>query len=102
MLDKGKRFRRYRLAVHQSAIKRHRQSLKRKAKNRDTKSRIRTLLKKTKQAIETKDQEAISAELRATNRALDKAVSKGILKGNTASRWFSRLARLANRSVSTP
>lgn len=88
------------MAVHRSAIKRHRQSLKRRAKNRDAKSRIRTLLKKTRQAIETKDQEAIAGQLRATNRALDKAVSKGILKGNTASRWFSRLARLANRRAS--
>jgi len=87
------------LAVHPSAIKRHRQSLKRRARNRDTKSRIRTLMKKAKQAIEMKDQEAVSVQLRQANRALDKAVSKGILTRNTASRWFSRLSQLANRSA---
>lgn len=87
------------MAVHQSAIKKHRQSLKRRARSRDTKSRIRTLIKKAKQAIEMKDQEAVSVQLRETNRALDKAVSKGILTRNTASRWFSRLSQLANRSA---
>ncbi|OGQ83971.1 MAG: 30S ribosomal protein S20 [Deltaproteobacteria bacterium RIFCSPLOWO2_12_FULL_57_22] len=87
------------MAVHPSAIKRHRQSLKRRARNRDTKSRIRTLMKKAKQAIEMKDQEAVSVQLRQANRALDKAVSKGILTRNTASRWFSRLSQLANRSA---
>ncbi|OGP30823.1 MAG: 30S ribosomal protein S20 [Deltaproteobacteria bacterium GWA2_57_13] len=87
------------MAVHPSAIKRHRQSLKRRARNRDTKSRIRTLMKKAKQAIEMKDQEAVSVQLRQANRALDKAVSKGILTRNTASRWFSRLSQLATRSA---
>ena len=87
------------MAVHPSAIKKHRQSLKRRTRNRDTKSRIRTLMKKAKQAIEMKDQEAVSVQLRQANRALDKAVSKGILTRNTASRWFSRLSQLANRSA---
>lgn len=89
------------MAVHQSAIKRHRQSLKRRADNREAKSRIKTLIKKTQRAIEGKDREAASAQLREANRALDKAVGKGILKRNTASRWFSRLARLAHRTAST-
>lgn len=56
-------------------------------------------MKKAKQAIELKDQEAVSVQLRQANRALDKAVSKGILTRNTASRWFSRLSQLANRSA---
>ena len=56
-------------------------------------------MKKAKQAIELKDQEAVSVQLRQANRALDKAVSKGILTRNTASRWFSRLSQLATRSA---
>lgn len=89
------------MAVHESAIKRHRQSLKRRASNKETRSRIKTLIKKAKRAIEMKDQEAIPVQLKEANRALDKAVSKGILKRNTASRWFSRLTQQANRSAST-
>jgi small subunit ribosomal protein S20 len=85
------------LAIHPSAIKRHRQSLKRRATNKETKSRIRTLIKKARQAIEAKDREQISAQLREVSRELGKAVSKGILKNNTASRWLSRLSRSASR-----
>jgi small subunit ribosomal protein S20 len=85
------------LAIHPSAIKRHRQSLKRRATNKEVKSRIRTLVKKARQAIEAKDREQISAQLREVSRELGKAVSKGILKNNTASRWLSRLSRSASR-----
>jgi small subunit ribosomal protein S20 len=85
------------LAIHPSAIKRHRQSLKRRATNKETKSRIRTLIKKARQAIESKDRDQISAQLREVSRELGKAVSKGILKNNTASRWLSRLSRSASR-----
>jgi small subunit ribosomal protein S20 len=89
------------LAIHPSAIKRHRQSLKRRATNKDVKSRIRTLIKKARQAIEAKDREQISAQLREVSRELGKAVSKGILKNNTASRWLSRLSRSASRPATT-
>ena len=81
------------MAIHSSVIKRHRQSLKRRARNQETKSKIRTLIKKTKRAIETQDRDRASVQLREVNRALGKAVSKGVLKPNTASRWLSRLAR---------
>jgi small subunit ribosomal protein S20 len=86
------------LAVHRSVIKRHKQSLKRRASNIETKSRIKTLIKKTRQAIQSQNPETISVQLRAIDKALGKAVSKGILKRNTASRWLSRLSRSASRS----
>jgi len=87
------------LIIHPSAIKRHRQSLKKRAKNKEAKSRIRTLIKKVHQAIEAKNREVASLHLREVNRALGKAVSQGILKRNTASRWLSRLARSASQLV---
>jgi small subunit ribosomal protein S20 len=85
------------LAVHPSALKRHRQSLKRKARNRAVKSRLRTLIKKTRAAVESRDREIAAAQLKEVNQALSKAVSKGILKRNTASRWLSRLSRSISR-----
>ncbi len=85
------------MAIHPSAIKRHRQSLKRRSINKDIKSRIRTLIKKARQAIEAKDRDGISVQLGEVNQALGKAVSKGVLKRNTAARWLSRLARSASR-----
>ena len=85
------------MIVHKSAIKRHRQSLKRRERNIETKSKLRTLIKRARQAIETKNQETASAQIQAVNKALGKAVSKGIIKRNTASRWLSRLSRSAGR-----
>jgi small subunit ribosomal protein S20 len=85
------------LAIHPSVIKRHRQSLKRRARNVESKSRLRTLMKKARQAVQSQNPDAVSAQIRAVNKALGKAVSKGIIKRNTASRWLSRLARSATR-----
>jgi len=87
------------LAIHPSAIKRHRQSLKKRARNKDVKSRIRTLIKKVHEAVEAKNREVASLNLKEVNRALGKAVSQGILKRNTASRWMSRLARAASQLI---
>ena len=83
------------MAVHPSVIKRHRQSLKRRARNVETKSKLRTLIKKARQAIDAKNSENASLQLRAVDKALGKAVSKGIIKRITASRWLSRLSRSA-------
>lgn len=80
------------MAIHPSAIKRHRQSLKRRATNKEVKSRIRTLIRKARQAVAAKDQDQISVRLREVSRELGKAVTKGILRRNTASRWLSRLS----------
>jgi small subunit ribosomal protein S20 len=85
------------LAEHPSVVKRHRQSLKKRARNIDSKSRIRTLIKKTRQAIDAKNQESAAVQLRAVNKALRKALSKGTIKRNTASRWLSRLSRATSR-----
>jgi small subunit ribosomal protein S20 len=64
----------------------------------ETKSRLRTLIKKARQLIEAKDLQNASVQLRAVNKELDKAVSKGVIKRNTASRWMSRLSSSANRA----
>lgn len=90
------------MIVHKSAIKRHRQSLKRRARNVETRSKLRTLIKRARQAIETKNQESATNQLRLVNKELGKAVSKGIIKRNTASRWLSRLSRSAARLSAPP
>jgi small subunit ribosomal protein S20 len=83
------------LAIHPSVIKRHRQSLKRRARNIETKSKLRTMIKRARQAVASKSLETASIQIRAVDKALGKAVSKGIIKRNTASRWLSRLSRSA-------
>jgi small subunit ribosomal protein S20 len=85
------------LVIHTSAIKRHQQSLKKRARNIETKSKLRTLIKRARQAIEAKNQETAANQIRTVDKELSKAVSKGIIKSNTASRWLSRLSRSAAR-----
>jgi small subunit ribosomal protein S20 len=81
------------LAKHPSVIKRHHQSLARRERNQQIKSRVKTLIKKVRSAVEPKDRDNASAQLREVNRIMDKAVSRGVLKHKTASRKLSRLAR---------
>jgi len=85
------------LALHLSAIKRQRQSLKRRARNQEIKSGIKSLIKKVRSAIESKNRDLALAQLKEVNRALNKAVTKGVFKRRTASRKFSRLALSAGR-----
>jgi small subunit ribosomal protein S20 len=89
------------LVIHTSAIKRHRQSLKKRARNIETKSKLRNLIKRARQAIEAKNQETAANQIRTVDKELSKAVSKGIIKSNTASRWLSRLSRSAARISSS-
>lgn len=86
------------MADHPSVEKRYRQSVKRRTRNIEIKSRLRTLMKKARQAIEANNQEVTNSQIQGVNKALGKAVSKGIVKKNTASRWLSRLSRSAHRS----
>ena len=85
------------MVKHPSVIKRHHQSLKRRARNQQIKSKVKTLIKKVRSAVESKDRDNALAQLRTVNRALDKAVGKGVLKHNTASRRLSRLTRAVNQ-----
>jgi small subunit ribosomal protein S20 len=85
------------LAVHTSVIKRHQQSLARRARNIETKSKLRTLIKRARQAIDSKNSENARSQIREVNKALGKAVSKGIIRNNTAARWLSRLSRAATK-----
>src|SRR5678816_3191276 len=86
------------LITHRSAIKRHRQSLKKRTRNVETKSRLRTLIKRVHRAIESQNRDEARTQIKVVKKALSKAVSKGIIKRNTASRWLSRLSRSTTRA----
>ena len=80
------------MANHPSAEKRHRQSVKRAARNQAIRTRVRSAVKKLNGLIGAGNPAAAQSELRAVVKALDKAVSKGVLHRNNASRRASRLA----------
>lgn len=78
---------------HRSAVKAHRQTLKRTAHNRELRSRLRTALKSIRAALDAgKNAEAKSA-LSATFSIVDKMSAKGIIHDNAAGRYKSRLAK---------
>ncbi len=80
-----------------SAKKRMRQSVKRTARNRVRKEKLKKSVKAFKTAVVKGDAAAASSELKNAVRAVDKAGVKGILHKNTASRRKSRMAKMVNR-----
>ena len=84
------------MATHASALKRHRQSLKRKERNRERLSRLKTL---TKKAETVQGPDAAIITLKSATSAIDKAKTKGALHRNTAARKISRLAKRVNRQL---
>jgi len=84
------------MATHKSAEKRHRQSLKRRDRNREAKSAIRTEIKKTLTVLNDKNKEATTDQLKKVTSVLDKAIVSKLFHKNKAARIISRLSKRAN------
>jgi small subunit ribosomal protein S20 len=76
-----------------SAIKRLKQSQKRRLHNRITKKLIKTYTKRTLAAVASKEFDKAEADLRVTVSKIDKAGVRRVLHPNTAARRKSKLAR---------
>lgn len=84
------------MATHASALKAHRQSLKRRDDNREMRSALRTAIKNIRAAIDAKDADGVKNQWRATVSLIDRMAAKGIIHSNAAARHKSRLqARIA-------
>ena len=77
------------MANTKSAMKRIRQSEKRRVRNRTIRSQVRTAVKTARAAGGDARRTAVAEAI----RALDKAVTKGVVHPNTAARKKSALAR---------
>jgi len=82
-----------------SAIKAHRQSIKRRLRNRAVKSATKTAIKRATDAIAGGDIDAAREAVRAAISTLDRAAQKGVLHSNNAGRRKSRLLLRYNASV---
>jgi len=78
------------MANHKQALKRHRQSLKRQARNNYAKATMRTFLKKARTSIASEDATAADAVKNAVSY-LDHIAGKGLIPKQRASRLKSRL-----------
>ncbi|MBS6830923.1 MAG: 30S ribosomal protein S20 [Desulfovibrio sp.] len=84
------------MANHKSAIKRHKQSLNRAARNRAARTRVKSAIKDVRAAIQGKDKNLADNALTLATSVLAKAAGKGALHWKKAARKISRLARAVN------
>ena len=81
------------MANHPSAKKRHRQSLRRGARNRHLRSTVRNAVRRFRAAAGAGDPDR-EAHFHSAERLLRKASSAGVLHRRTASRTVARLHKL--------
>jgi small subunit ribosomal protein S20 len=84
------------LATHLSAIKRARQNEKRRLRNLQIKSTVKSSVKKVRVAIAKKDVEGAQKALSKAIPLIQKAHSKGVFHQNTSARKISRLTLEVN------
>ena len=78
------------MANHRSAEKRHRQSLKRQARNKHIRSTVRSAVKRARVAAAAGAEDA-QQHLHLAEKTLRRAASKGVYHSRTISRTVSRL-----------
>lgn len=78
------------MANHASALKRHRQSQRRRLRNRAAKSALKTERKKFETTLQTGDAAATKGQFTSLQKTLDKAAAKGLIHKKTASRLVAR------------
>ena len=88
------------MASHDSALKAHRQNVKRRDHNRQLRTRLRSALRDIRAAIDAGTPDAVNDALRQTISLVDKMAAKKLIHRNTAGRYKSRLAaRVARKSA---
>jgi small subunit ribosomal protein S20 len=87
------------LANTASAEKRNRQAQKRRARNVQVRTGVKTAVKKVREAVAKGDPAAAKQALAAAEKAIGKASSKGVVHKNAASRKISRLAHAVHKAA---
>ena len=88
------------MGMHASAIKKDRQALRRRERNRSLSAAIKTVVKKVRSAVGANNEASAKQALAAAIPALSKAAAKKLIHKNKASRLISRLTRHTNRLAS--
>jgi len=88
------------VASHESALKAHRQNVKRREHNRQFRARLRSALRGIRAAIDSGSAADVKDALRNTISLVDKMAAKGVIHKNAAGRYKSRLSsRVAKKSA---
>ncbi len=86
------------MANHKSALKRARQNIIRRDRNRSVKTRIKNVVKHIRQLVEENAPDEALKTLNKAQSIIDKAAKKGVIHKKTASRKISRLTQLINKA----
>ena len=84
------------MANHKSALKRVRQTVKRRGRNRHVLTTMRSQIKRLRAAVEAGNADEAKANLTEAIRQLSRAADKGVIHRNQASRKIGRLTRAVN------
>lgn len=88
------------MASHDSALKAHRQNVKRREHNRQLRTRLRNALRDIRSAIDAGTPDQVKDAVSQTVSLVDKMAGKGLIHRNTAGRYKSRLAaRIAKKTA---
>jgi small subunit ribosomal protein S20 len=79
------------LAQKFAAEKRHRQSERRRVRNKAVRSQVRTSIRNFEEAVASSDAGAAQSAYTQVTKLMDSAVNKGVFHKNTAARTKSRL-----------
>ncbi|MGI6605330.1 MAG: 30S ribosomal protein S20 [Firmicutes bacterium] len=81
------------MANIKSALKRIKVAEKRRLRNAIMKSRVRTAIRRFKEALDKGDAEAVRETMAKAFSVIDKAAAKGVLHKNNAARKKAKLSR---------
>lgn len=86
------------MANSRSALKRIKQSEKKRMRNKQVKTKVKNTIRSFFSALNEDNQEAAARQLRIAGKMIDKAASKGVIHKKTAARKKSRLTKKLNQS----
>jgi len=81
-----------------SGIKDHKQSLKRRTRNRHVRATVKTFVKFVREGLEESAAKGAEA-LNKTTSVIARASSKGVLHSKTASRKIARLSKAVHKAL---
>ena len=84
------------MANHKSALKRARQSIIRRDRNRAVKTRVKTMIKDVRLAVSDNVADKSREMLITAQSVIDRASKKGVIHKRAAARKISRLSKLVN------
>jgi len=86
------------LGKSKSAAKRHRQSLKRRIRNRHIRSTVKTAVKEVREVVAEGDTSKAGEALSKAVSTIARAGSKGVLHKKTVARKVARLSKAVRKS----